>query len=204
MSKPDEPIIHFDSPEAAQLVTVSGWRSRRGFFCGDDERTARYDGCTHRNCEDCGKLTEKNWLVCDECRHKKSVERFLALPRAPWDGFVMLYSDALDRYFNEPGDIDMEEGQELDDLRIVLCTPNYPRQIDPDDFSDDLPDDGDYNDLPGDLIEAIEAFNKVARACKALSWSPGKTAWNGNVLIETVAKKPAGKKTRTKKSVATA
>lgn len=194
MTKTKDPVIHFDSPEAAELVTVTvtGWRSRRGYFYGDDERTARYDGCTHRNCEDCGALTEKIWLVCEACRHKKDVARFLALPRAPWDGFVMLYSDALDRYFNEPDDIDLEQGQELDDLRIVLCTPNYPRLVTPDHFDDDLPEDGDHNDLPAELFEAMDAFNKVASACKPLSWSPSKTAWNGNTLVETPSAVAAG------------
>lgn len=185
MIKTDKPVIPFDSDEAAKLATVTGWVSREGRFYGEDERSARYGGCTHWPCDTCGALTEKGWLICDACRDKKEVERFLAMPRAPWDGFVMLYSHAQDRYFNEPGDIDLEEGQELDDLRIVLCKPNYPRQIDPDYFSDDLPEDGDYDDLPAELFKAIDAFNEVMRACKPLSWSPDKTAWNGNTLVET-------------------
>lgn len=189
----DDPIVEFDSPEAAQQVTITGWRSRRGFFYGADERTARYDGCTHWKCETCGTLTEKSWLICDACRQKKALDKFLAMPREPWRGFEMLYSEARDKYYNGPDDAmdDLEQGQELDDLRLVLCKPNYPRQIDPDYFSDDLPEDGDYNDLPAELFEAMAAFNKVVSACKPLSWSPGKAAWNGKVLVETPAVMPA-------------
>jgi hypothetical protein len=191
MPKAEEPIIHYDSPEAAELVTITGWRSRRGFFFGDDERTARYDGCTHRNCEECGALTERHYLICEACRHKKEIARFAALPRGPWDGEQMLYSDALDRYFSEPSDVlealeELEEPRELDDLRVLLCTPSRPRLIDLDYFTDELPEDGDEHDVPAEVWAAAEAFNKAAQACKPISWYPGKVAWNG----ETAASEP--------------
>ena len=49
------------SDEAAHFVTgLSGWVSRHGHFYGNDERLARYDGCTHTVCE-CGKPCEKGW-----------------------------------------------------------------------------------------------------------------------------------------------
>lgn len=185
----DSTIVHFDSPEAAQLVTTSGWRSRDGYFYGDDERTARWAGCTHVNCRDCGAVTEKGHLICDACNEKASLERFIAMPRGPWKGREMLYSQSLDKYYNDPDEaiFDLEQGQKVDDLRLILCTPNMPRLLDVDDFSDELPEDGDYHDLPRELIDAIEAFNTVARACQPLSWSPGEVAWNGNILVETPA-----------------
>ena len=43
----EKPIIMEDSPEAASIKTVTGWVSRTGRFCGDDERMARFDGSTH-------------------------------------------------------------------------------------------------------------------------------------------------------------
>ncbi len=79
---PDEtPVIMFDSPEAAQRVTVEGWRSRRGLFYGNDERTARFDGCTHRPCEGCGvTIPREPWTHCRSCQEKNTAERFAALP----------------------------------------------------------------------------------------------------------------------------
>lgn len=70
-----EKVVMSDSTEAAQLVTITGWVSRTGIFYGNDERIARYAGCTHRPCEteDCGKPTEKTYIYCDDCRHKRDV-----------------------------------------------------------------------------------------------------------------------------------
>lgn len=189
----DTPIVHYDSPEAAQQVTVTGWKSRDGFFYGNDERTARWAGCTHVNCRDCGAVIEKRSLICDACDDKAKLARFLAMPRGPWKGQEMLYSQTRDQYYNSPDDAkdDLNQGQSLDDLRLILCTPNMPRLLDFDDFSDDLPDGGDHHDLPRELIAAVEAYNEAASACAPLSWSPGEVAWNGNILIETPAEKAA-------------
>ena len=70
--KENKKVIMFDSDEAAQYKTnLSGWVSRDNHFFGEDEHMARYVGCTHRKCEDCGEPTEKGWLVCDNCREKR-------------------------------------------------------------------------------------------------------------------------------------
>ena len=62
--------------------------------------------------------------------------------------------------------------QTLADLRLVICEPNYVRQLEPDYCCDELPDDGD---VPDEVAEAMEAFN-TAVAGIVLSWSPGKKA----------------------------
>lgn len=190
MSKPQE-IILPDSPLAAERKTVTGWVSRNGVFYGDgphNERTARYAGSTHSKCSDCGTMCDKGWTKCDGCREKAALERFLAMPRAPWDGVQMVYSDARDCYYDSPDDAaDMlEEGETLEDLRLVLCKPNYPRRLDEDYFHDDLPEDGDYHSLPASMQEAVEAFNKAVAECPPLSWAPGKTALLLDVPQETV------------------
>lgn len=170
-----EQIIFSDSPEAASLRTVTGWVSRNGIYYGNDEQMARYDGCTHRACNTCGAPTEKPWKECSECRHKMKVEAFKAMPRAPWDGVCMVYSDARDEYYNSPADAaeDLEEGQALEDLRLILCEPVRGRHIDEDHFSDQLPED---SELPDELVRAIVAFNKAVDAAPMLSWAPGKVA----------------------------
>lgn len=174
-------IILPDSPEAATYRTdIRGWVSRDGRFYGDgpqNERTARYAGSTHSICGECGAVCSKNYTRCDNCRSKADLVRFLALPRAPWDG-EMIYSEATERYYATPEDAldDFDEGTPADEMRLLLCKPNHARRIEEDFFSDDLPEDGDYDSLPVELQEAIEAFNKVAESCAPLSWTPGKTA----------------------------
>lgn len=182
-----EQIVMRDSPEAAQYRTdIKGWVSRDGRFFGDhqaSEQDARYAGCTHVPCQRCGSPTPKGHMQCSPCRAAHAAERYAAMPRASWDGTSMLYSQAKDQYYNTPADAaeDLEEGQTLADLRLVICKPNYVRQIDPDYCCDYLPEDGD---VPARVAEAMEAFN-AAVAGIVLSWSPGKKALNIGVPSKT-------------------
>lgn len=168
-----EKIVMFDSDEAAQPYTMTGWKSRNGFFY-DNEQVARYDGCTHRKCNECDEPASKGYTVCDKCRARKEVERYNAMPVADWDGKTMLYSDARDEYY---GDMDgaedvLEEGETIESLRLIICKPNCVRPLDSEYCLDDLPDD---MDLPDAISEAMDAFNKTVAGI-VLSWSPSKFA----------------------------
>jgi hypothetical protein len=170
-----EEIIMFDSPDAATYRTdIKGWVSRNGIFYGENnERTARYSGCTHVACSVCGTPTTKHYTKCDKCRSMAAIDRYLAMPAAQWDGATMLYSDARDEYYIDLEAVydSIEEGESIDDLRLIICEPNYARQIEEDYFCDEMTEDGD---LPDEVTDAMEAFNeKVAGV--VLSWSPGKT-----------------------------
>lgn len=171
----DEPVIMFDSPEAAKPYTMTGWLSRDGNFY-KDERAARYSGCTHVACPDCGSPARKGRIHCGECASKKDVARYMAMPESDWDGVTMLYSETLDAYFSSPEEAQEEaecicgEGTALSDIRLVICEPNYAREIDEDFFCDELPEDGV---APVNIQEAIDEFNKAVSGT-ILSWSPGK------------------------------
>lgn len=180
----DDNIITPDSPEAAQYRTdIRGWVSRNGKFYGEKghaEHAARYEGATHLRCEGCGAIYPKSyWTVCDDCRAKSDLERYLARPRAKWDGKAMLYSETLDMFFDSPEDaMDYgymtEDGNHmpLEDMRLVICEPDYAGQIDSDYWEDQLPEDGE---IPSDLEEALEVFNRAISGI-LLSWQPGKYA----------------------------
>lgn len=170
-------VIHYSSPEAASIQTVTGWVSSSGQFWGNDEHMARWSGCTHVACKTCGVAIEKNgWTICGECRQKKDDADFDALERKPWDGNAPLYSESYDAYFY---DVDgvlerlADEGCSVDDLRLRICTPNYASEIEGDQWVDDLPEDGD---LPTELEAAMDALNAVIKKLPPLSWSPGKYA----------------------------
>lgn len=172
-----EPIIEFDSEESAHQVTVTGWVSRHGRFYGKDERAARWDGCTHIKCTTCGKPTEKHYLICNLCRQAKDDADWAACPRKDWDGKSMVYSETLDRYYNSPDDaeddVDGEDVMTLDELRLVICEPNYAHELTTEIYSDLL--DEDYN-VPPSIEAAMDAYNKAIKECEPLSWSPGKYA----------------------------
>jgi hypothetical protein len=170
-------FILFESPESAKFVTgISGWVDREGHFFGNDERVARYSGCTHHKCSQCGSVVVKNWLICDACRLEIDIERYASLEKVDWDGNTPVYSYQNDAFFSDfqaLHDYIEENGGNLEEMRLVICRPNHLRQIDEDYFSDDLPEDGE---LPTEIAGALEVLNKVIREHEPVSWSPSSKA----------------------------
>jgi hypothetical protein len=189
-----ERVILNTDDEAAKRVTVTGWMARDGQWWGDDERMARWAGSTHILCA-CGKLTPKSWTKCDECRERAKEERYAKLERREWDG-GMLYSDTLERYFDDEDDLRdycFDEGTTPDALRLLLCEPVYAREIDDDHWCDDLPEDAQMDDVNGDIAEALARLNEVIRAQREagrpISWRPSKYA---AIIPASVVKVPDG------------
>ena len=170
-------IILYTSDEAAAYRTrIKGWVSRTGRYYGEDEHLARYDGCTHRPCEDCGAPTPKSYFRCESCRHKADVARWESLPLVEWDGETPLCEFDGDRYFFSEDDVydyAEDEGLRVSEMQLVVCEPNRAAELDADYWQDDLPED---EELPPWLEEAVEQLNKVIRAHRhePLSWSAGK------------------------------
>lgn len=170
-------MIMMDSDEAATQMTITGWWSRHGRFYGNDERTARHDGCTHRKCERCGEPVEKSWLVCKRCRDEADIQKFKAMPRKAWDGKAMIYSELKDQYYSDPDEALEElaycDGLTSEDLRLIICEPNYADELDSEYWCDSIPESGD---IPDWLEDAIAQFNKAIADKEPLSWIPGKFA----------------------------
>lgn len=170
----DNEIVLDTDEAAAKLVTVTGWVSRDGRFFGnkeDSESMARYAGCTHRACQKCGKAAPKTYTACDECREKAATDRYNALPKANWDGSGMIAIWHSDTYFNDWDEVmDYCEEHELpvEQLNLVICQPNYIRELDYGYAIDLLPEDGEN---PSELDNAIEAFNQAIKKIPAISYS---------------------------------
>jgi hypothetical protein len=158
-------------------VTVTGWRSRNGHFYGDNEHLARWDGCTHLIC-DCGAEMDRTYTICRACRNKKRLAQYQAMPFKEWDGETPLTLNDDDRYFWSEDDLleyCEEENIQPEDLRLVICEPNYAWQIDDDYYCDILPEDHTLADAYPDLADAIEKVNEMIRKKeKPLSWGAGK------------------------------
>lgn len=173
-------IVMRESDEAARLEVRTVWACRHNHN-HDDERSARYCGCTHTTCSQCGASVEKFWLTCAACRATKDLEKYAALPREPYTGDPV-YSEALERFLMDEDDIhlaldEMDEGATAADLRLVKCYPNMAVTFAPDGelFADGLSDEDD--ELPGDVADALDAFREALKACTTpLSWSAGKVA----------------------------
>lgn len=170
--------IEYDSPEAAKFVTgIEGWVDRHGRFWGKDERMARWSGCTHKPCEECGASASKSYVVCDECREKRAVERYKKLERREWNLRDPLYSEGHDQWFYDDEsiwDYIVEHGCTLESLRLVTAKPQYLREIDIDYFVDELPEDEE--NLPDEVQDAINTLNNVIRKTPPVSWVPDKYA----------------------------
>jgi hypothetical protein len=179
-------IILYDSPEAAEIKTITGWVSANGHYWGKDEHMARYDGSTHKKCE-CGEVIEKN-SYCRKCFDKKKIEKFHKMERIPWDGETPLYSNALQSFIWSVDDLDYlkEENDMTDaDLKLVICEPHYAKPVNAiDHFESDLPEDAD--DIPAELQEAFDELNqRIKDYTTPLAWVPGKyaVAISGNEIV---------------------
>lgn len=177
----EEKIIPFGSDEAAQLKSVTGWVSRRGIFYGDNERGARYDGCTHKPCEDCDELIPRDGLVCCQpCFAKRDAARFAKMPREKWDGETPLVIFNTDTYFFSEDGLDdycTERGVARESLPLVICTPQMGGYVDALDLLQDvLVEDASEYDIPAPILEAVKQLNKAIEAAGPMSWTQGKYA----------------------------
>jgi len=179
-------VILDTSDQAAKFVAnIQGWVDRHGMFRGNGpqgEAAARYSGCTHRACDECGKPAEKMYTHCRSCREAAAVERHAKREFKEWDGKTPLYCEANDEFFFDGDDIEYfceENDLTEEDLRLVICEPNYLRQLDPEDWADNLPaEDGEYF-FPDEANEALKAFNVILAKQPPVSWRPGKIRTGG-------------------------
>lgn len=170
--------VFYNSDEAAKRVKVTGWVSRHGRFFGDNEQAARYDGCTHKQC-DCGKAYVRSRTMCEACGMRERLARFEAMPYIEWDGSTPLCLFDDDQYFfSEEGILEYCEDRGLtpESLRFVVCEPEYARELDADDmFVDILPEDMTIEDVAPELADAFAKLNDTIKAYKKpLCWFPGK------------------------------
>jgi hypothetical protein len=174
-----ETQILYTDDEAAKFVTdIRGWVSKDGFFYGDNkasEDAARYAGCTHRACENCGEPTEKMYTVCARCRTLNAEKRYMNRELVDWDEKTPLYSEVYDQYFFDKDDLweflfDIQRPI-TEEVRLVLCEPVKLKCVDEDYWSDDLPEEGE---LPDSILEALEGLRIAIDGADPVAWSPGK------------------------------
>jgi len=169
-----EKQILYTSDESAKFTeNMSGWVDRHGQFWGGDERSARYAGCTHIACPECGKPVIKGNLRCSDCQEKKAIEWYEKREKKEWDGKTMLYSDATGDFFQCLDDAEKyarDNECTLESLRLVLCDPVRLRTIEEDCWYNDLPD---VTELPGEVIVALKNLNDVIMNAEIVSWLPG-------------------------------
>ena len=172
-------IITQDSDLAAKFINVKGWISRLGRFFGNDEKAARYDGCTHLNCSICGDPYLKNGRsVCDKCHKENEVQKYLKLPVIQWDGDSIVYSISEDCYFNCLDDVEifLQDNPEIstNDLLLVKCKQKPFQTISLENYAEEYFEDLDLgiDDLPNEIVDAIEDLNKIIGQYAGIIYQP--------------------------------
>ena len=170
-----EQILYSSDKAAKYVKNIEGWVDSNGLFFGKKgEQSARYSGCTHRDCEDCGQPAEKWCLVCPRCKETRDTKRYAEREQKEWDGETPLYSESHDRFLFYPDDVyDFIHDVEPLNQRLVICNPVHLSHVDSDHWCDELCEDGE---LPADVEEALDELNKLITASAPVSWTPGKYA----------------------------
>ncbi|MFJ5159479.1 hypothetical protein ACIP6T_09900 [Pantoea sp. NPDC088449] len=167
-------VVMYESDEAASIQTLTGWVDRSGRFWGQDEHMARYCGSTHRICDknpDHGIRASNGY--CEKCWEASRQEKFIGLERKVWAGEPLVIFDDDTYFFDAESLVDhcLENNVLPSELKLLICTPNYPREIDMNDhFEDIIPDGGDHHDIPEAIWLAAEALNKAIRESEPISW----------------------------------
>lgn len=172
----DKSVIMYDSAEAASIKTITGWVSSAGRFWGDNEHMARYDGCTHMKCKNNPDhpIVESRGY-CKTCNDEYRQKQFIAYESKAWDGKspVAIY-DSEDYFFSIEDLFDHLCDNEIQvrEVQLVHCSPNYARQIDPNEYySDDLPED---MEVDSELQRAFDELNEIIKNCSPLSYGQDK------------------------------
>ena len=170
----EKEIVLTSDSNAAELVTVTGWKSRHGRFYGEDERSARYDGATHARC-DCGNITEKHYTACKDCRHKADVERFNARPFQEWDGEQPVCTWDGDRYFFTIEDLlDYMVDEELKTIDLLLCDPEPVPEVNLEQWNQSIPEETRLEEYYPELVKKVEELNQYIRSLPPTMYYPGK------------------------------
>ena len=126
----DEMILITSDEAATYRKNIEGWVSRQGHYYGEKgENSARYEGCTHRPCQECGEPAEKTWLYCKECRDKRDIDRYNKREKKVWDGEAWLYSELLQDYIGPDNLDDWFEDNTIEELMLVICEPRHCQSL---------------------------------------------------------------------------
>lgn len=167
--------------EAAELVTnIEGWvcKTCRTFYGKGGEGSARYCCEKDHACgtKDCAGRARKPYTVCDLCRSKLDLERYLKLEVVEWDGEAPLCAWDDDKYFFDVdalADWLAEHNLKLEDAQLVIAENDGPPVFEMAEFLTDYLCEDNADQLePTEKIDRI--VNKWIERNTPATYLPGK------------------------------
>lgn len=158
--------------------TIAQGGTGKPVFWGKDEHMARWDGCTHMLCKECGEnIHSKSWTCCKVCRSKHADEKYNKYEKQKWDGESPICIFEGDTYFFdgiEELDVYCDDlGIKKEDLQLLHCVPvELPTYDVMDMLEGCLCDEHTINDIPSDIVDAVDFLNSILAESKPLSWVP--------------------------------
>ncbi len=128
-------------------------------------------------------MSEENIILSDsdECRdierERDRIEKYNKKQFKEWDGRTPLYSEAYDTYFFDEDNIICyceDEGIRPTDLRLIICEPETPHQIDDAYWEEIYPENMGFDEVASERVrKALSELNEALAQEKPWSWFPG-------------------------------
>lgn len=189
MKEEEKIILETDEDLIEYRTNVKGWVGKNKIFYGENKDLAIYGNITHKKCE-LGHIYDKRYSYCPTCKESEISNYYYTLKEKEWDGKVMLNVYDTDIYLSDKGDVEeyisgIEEEederfkQNIDDVKLVLCEPNYLYEITSEFWSDILPEGHELSDIVSkEFIDKLDELNKLIDDHDPISWSPTNTRTN--------------------------
>jgi hypothetical protein len=181
----EEKIILSENAETLLIeknVTVWVTPDNRHFL---SKESAINNTITHKKCE-CGNLMKRYQMKCDSCSFVSTRDKYNKLRHMDWDGetplclfdddvFFFSEDEIYDYIENLDYNADDEDKTKVEDLMLVICTPNHAPEIDYLELCEDILPDTDHPErlLSKELSDKLAEVNKLISEHKPISWSGG-------------------------------
>lgn len=181
--------IHYDEVPIKKSLVEAWVHAETGRFMGIDEHRVRYGACDLVTCstDNCNAHISRGWMYCNDCKEQRDQLRWENAEKQY--STDMLYSDKLDKFFSTVDDVyeeieylkDYESATyTLEDLRLYVCKPCYPRVVDEEDLVADVcPDDFSADEILSDeVLTKLNELNTLLKNHKAVSWEASNIAFD--------------------------